>query len=88
MADNIKMQSDALKNSVSKLGVRTEICGNRSVTVDGCAGVIDYTDEILRLNAGRMEIAVSGKDLRIAAFTEDSVVVEGLINSVNYSRRR
>lgn len=84
----MKMPTSAFENAKSKLGARTEICGNRSVTVDGCSGIIEYSDETVSVKAGKIKITITGKNLIIVIFTEDCVVVEGFILNVGYSYGR
>ena len=73
-----------LKEKMAKLAVRTEICGNRNAVIDGCVGVIDYTDSLVCVKAGRLKISVVGRDLRLTVLTDCTAVVEGYIAKVEY----
>lgn len=61
------------------------LTGNRSAVVDGCDGVMDYDDEKVILRTGRLTVRLSGRDLRLRRLTEDSAVIEGIIDRVEYS---
>lgn len=61
------------------------ITGNRNAVVDGCDGIVDYDDEKVILRTGRLTVRIGGRDLRLRRLTEDSAVIEGIIDRVEYS---
>lgn len=65
-------------------GVRTEVRGSRYVCLEGCDGIISYSGDEVAVRAGKLRITVLGKDLKIAFFSAEGIVVEGRVNSVNY----
>ena len=65
-------------------GAVIEITGNRSVTVDGCDGIVDYDEEKVMLRTGRLMLAVSGRGLKLKRLTDTSAVIEGVINTLEY----
>ena len=65
-------------------GPRVELLGNRTAVIDGCDGIIDYSDERVLVKMGRLMTELNGKSLRLKLLTEDSAVVEGFIHSVKY----
>lgn len=67
------------------LGVRTEVCSNRRTVIDGCDGIIEYTQETVAVKSGRMKISVNGRDLRLTVLTDSAAVVEGIIKNVEFS---
>lgn len=68
-----------------KLGVRTEIFGNKSLIVEGCDCVVDYRPDGIKLRSGRMCIEIKGKGLKITRLTESSASVSGSIHSVRFN---
>lgn len=65
--------------------VRVELLGNRQAVVDGCKGIIEYSDSCIRLSTSRLILRFTGTGLEIRALTESSAIVEGTILSVEYS---
>lgn len=65
-------------------GLRTELFGNRRAVVEGCAGILEYESEIVRVRAGKMILCFKGRGLSIKCMDRDSLVVEGFILSLEY----
>lgn len=65
-------------------GLRTELFGNRRAVVEGCAGILEYESETVRIRAGKMILCFKGRGLCIKCMDQDSLVVEGFILSLEY----
>ena len=63
---------------------RVELSGNRRAVVDGCRGILEYEDGIIRLNTTSGIIRFIGRDLSMSCLNEDSAVVSGYILSLEY----
>ena len=61
-----------------------EITGNREVILEGNRGIIEYTDQSIKINAGKCIIAFCGRGLHIQCMTDCDVVVKGFITSIEY----
>jgi sporulation protein YqfC len=61
-----------------------EMAGNREAIIDGCQGVVEYDENIIKLSTGKMVIKFSGRDLQIKALTHDSAVVSGFILAMEF----
>ena len=61
-----------------------ELTGNRELTVEGCKGVLEYDEDVVKLNLGKMILQVSGRDLNIKGITDDSAVLEGYFLSIEF----
>lgn len=66
-------------------GAFTEIHGNKRMVVDGCDGIMDYTDDKVIIKSGRLKITAEGRDLRLKILTDSAAVIEGFIQCVNFS---
>ena len=64
---------------------RLEASSNREVIVEGCQGVLEYGEEVIRLSAGKMILRLEGRGLQISVLTRDSAVVTGFITSISFS---
>ena len=60
------------------------MAGNRRAVVDGCHGIIEYGDDLIRLNTGSGILRFTGRNLSINCLTEDSAVVDGIILSLEF----
>ncbi len=61
-----------------------ELTGNREMTVEGCKGVLEYDEDVVKLNLGKMILQVRGRDLNIKGLTDDSAVLEGYFLSIEF----
>lgn len=64
--------------------VRMELSGNRRAVVDGCHGIIEYNDELIRLSTSSGIVRFTGRNLSISCLTDDNAVVEGVILSIEF----
>ncbi len=64
--------------------VRIELLGNQRAIVDGCRGIVEYSDGLIRMQTGSGMIRFTGNVLSISCLTEDSAVIEGSILSLEY----
>ena len=62
-----------------------EMNGNREATLEGCRGILEYTEGVVRLSADRMIVRFVGRDLELRSLTSSTVVVTGFIASVEFS---
>ena len=61
-----------------------ELCGNRRVIVEGCKGVIDYSEDFLKLDLGNIALKIVGKNLVIDSFIYEELDLKGEIVLVEF----
>lgn len=61
-----------------------ELCSNRELLVDGCKGIVEYNDTLIRLHIPEGQLKVSGRELQIVCMSEDSLIVRGFLSGVEY----
>ncbi len=61
-----------------------EIAGNREIIIEGCKGIIDYTEESIKLSAGKYAILIIGKNLEIKNLFDESIIINGFIIKIEY----
>jgi sporulation protein YqfC len=61
-----------------------ELGGNREAVIDGCQGILEYSEEMIKLAAGRMTLQFCGRGLQIKVLTHDGAVIEGFITSLEF----
>lgn len=62
-----------------------ELCSDKKVTIEGCKGIIEYNENTVRINCGRLIVKCCGDGLCICAPNSDTITVSGTIISVEYS---
>jgi len=65
-------------------GFRMEISGNREAVLEGCGGVLEYSEDSIRVRAGKMSVRFTGRNLKIKCLTADSLVVEGYLTGLEF----
>ena len=60
------------------------LSSNREAVVDGCKGILEYSDSVIRINMGNMVVRFIGRGLDIRSLTADQAVVAGFIVSVDF----
>lgn len=66
---------------------RIECNGNREAVVEGCGGILEYSDEVIRLTANGMVVRFTGRGLSIGGMAHGYAVVTGVISSVEFLTR-
>lgn len=61
-----------------------EMLGNREVVVDGCKGVAEYSENVIKLNTGDFVVGFTGVDLLIKSFDCDAAVITGKIAEITF----
>ncbi|GIP15323.1 sporulation protein YqfC [Paenibacillus septentrionalis] len=61
---------------------RLTLIGDRQLYIENHRGVINFTDEVLRLSLSKGELEVRGRELIIRTIWTDEVFVEGIITGI------
>lgn len=61
-----------------------EMNSNREVIVEGCRGILEYDENIIRINTGKMVTCFEGRCLTIKLLNSDSLIVEGFITGIRF----
>lgn len=62
-----------------------ELSGNREAVVDGCRGILQYEDAVVRVAAGDRIVRFTGSDLCICAMQAGQVRITGTIAAVDFT---
>lgn len=60
------------------------IIGREEISVEGYKGILEYTENIVRLNTDKFIIKITGADLSIGIVAEEYINIKGLISGVEY----
>lgn len=62
-----------------------ELSGNREAIVEGCKGVVEYDEGVIRLNLGKNIVRFMGTELSIRTLTLEQAIITGNILSIDFS---
>lgn len=62
-----------------------EISGNREILIEGSKGVLEYTDEAVRVNTDPMLLTVCGRGLNLRCISDSALIVDGFITSLSFA---
>jgi len=79
MADFLELPKELLCNLP-----RVTIIGNLQLSLENYGGIIEYSDELLRLRIRGGEIVIKGRNLVIKNFYSEEIFIEGQIKSIEY----
>jgi len=65
--------------------VHIELNGNKEAVVDGCRGVLEYDENVIRLNTGRLIVRFTGSCLMIKTLSLNQALVCGNIMSIDFT---
>lgn len=61
-----------------------EFIGNRQITVEGSKGILKYSEDVIRINAGSMVLTFCGRGLNVRCIAPDCTVVEGFVTKIEF----
>lgn len=62
-----------------------EISGNREILIEGSKGVLEYTDESVRVNTDPMLLTVCGRGLNLRCISDSALIIDGFITSLSFA---
>jgi sporulation protein YqfC len=74
------------KNQTKEESVKGSVVlyGNKQAIIEGCKGVVDYCEEFLKLDLGKLVLKISGRDLVIESYVYEELELKGEIVSVEF----
>jgi sporulation protein YqfC len=79
---NVKKNTDDIITYTNE--PRLELVGNSECVVDGLKGIVEYTNEKIKINLGKYFITFFGDELYINSFSYEGAVVQGTIISLEF----
>ncbi|MBE6824150.1 MAG: hypothetical protein E7513_02265 [Ruminococcaceae bacterium] len=61
-----------------------EFNGNREVVIEGSKGVIEYSEEIVRINTSLGLICFEGRSLNLRCISDSELIIDGFITKVEF----
>lgn len=63
---------------------KLETLGNREMIVEGCKGIAEYSENLIKLNTGTLVMGFAGEDLLIQSFDNGVAVIKGVIAEITF----
>lgn len=63
---------------------KIEMIGNREIIVDGCKGVIEYGENLIKLNIGELVLCLAGDNMIIESFDSGVAIVRGKFAEISF----
>ena len=64
--------------------VHLEINGNREVIIEECSGILEYSDQQVRVNTPGFILRFQGRNLQLCTMTHDSIILSGHIERMDF----
>lgn len=93
MAEKKQIKTNIQERLTEELGIpktivsgfnHIEFFGNREAIVNGCAGILEYSDERIKINMGRNTILFKGSDLCMKEYGTSQAKISGVILTVEF----
>ena len=84
--DEIKI-SEALEIPLGSIPGYThiELESNRTATVDGCIGILEYGENSIKINTAKLVVHICGCDLTVISMQNGQAVVTGCITGIDFT---
>ena len=69
---------------IQRVASMIEFRSNRSVVVEGCRGILEYDDCVIRVSVGRMNLKFEGRNLEVVSMSTDAIAIEGFILALSF----
>lgn len=76
------MKIKSLKEETLKGNI--ELYGNKQVIIEGAKGVVDYSEDFLKIDLGNICLKITGTNLVIESFIYEQVDVKGEIVALEF----
>lgn len=63
---------------------KIEMLSNREIIVDGCKGVVEYGENLIKLNIGELTLGIAGDEMLIESFDSGVTVIRGKLAEISF----
>ncbi len=79
-AEELQIPESAVKNTF-----RIEMRSTTDMSVEGCAGIVEYDENYISLNLCNCILSIRGIDLEITSFSEMQVLISGSVTDLSFT---
>lgn len=84
MSSKQKQGGENFLQDLLRQEVHLEFNGNREVIIEECSGILEYTDQQVRINTPHFILRFQGRGLQLCTMTHDSIVLNGHIDRLDF----
>lgn len=84
MGVQLRKPADLLGLTGLSMQAHMEVNGNREAVVEGCGGVLEYDETVVRVRTPGHVVRFTGRGLTIRCLTADALVVTGYITGIEF----
>ena len=81
---NGKKQNKFTVPSIISDEPKIEMLGNREIIIDGCKGIVEYEENLIKLSLGDTLLSLAGDALVIVSFDSSIAVINGQICEISF----
>lgn len=89
---NKKQPDDELRSSLVysvkdlvRAAPQIELTSNKNATIEGSKGVLEYSDNMIRVGFGSYSAAFSGRGLSLKCISPTALVIDGFILNIEFT---
>lgn len=82
--NDLAIKYEDFKKSLTKHS-EIQITDNANIVIDGCRRVIEYNENLIRLELAVIDVSIVGMDLNMRNFSIGGLVISGKIHSVSFT---
>lgn len=82
-----KMRLFGSEELIGLSGPVMSISGNREAAIEGCRGVVDYYENLVKLKISGGTVTFTGNGLNIITMTDESALIRGTIGNIEFDMR-
>lgn len=84
--NDLAIKYDDFKKSLIKHS-EIQITDNSGIVIDGCRRVVEYNENLIRLELAVVFVSVVGMDLKMNNFSIGGLVINGKIHSISFDNK-
>lgn len=64
---------------------KIEMTGNKEIVVDGCNGIVEYDENIIKISTNTVSIGFEGQGLVITSYDNKVIIITGQIANLSFT---
>ena len=65
--------------------MKLEMLNNNELIIDGTKGVLEYEENLIKLNTGNLIVSILGDSLIIKTFDNELAIIDGTITEISFA---
>lgn len=83
-AENTARKRNSLSQALFAQLPEFSFLGNEEVVIEGSKGVLEYTEELVRVNTGVYIVCFYGRGLNLRCISSTELIIDGYISKVEF----